>query len=120
MGYRLRLVTAEIADGGAFRVSVANDGWARPVQPRRLVLTAYQDGSARAETQLTGTLAEIGAGEEKTFSGTLPALSTADRICLSAPDQSPRLGAVPAYAIRFANGEAEGQGWDVRLAAFCF
>jgi hypothetical protein len=118
MGYRLRLVEAQI-DGSDLSLTIANDGWARPVQPRALIATAYLGNAAKGQTALSGTLDSIGAGETVTLAGTNAGLVTADRLCLSAPDQSPRLAPNAAYAIRFANSDQPGQAWDTRLAAFC-
>jgi hypothetical protein len=118
MGYRLRLVEARI-DGTSLTLTIANDGWARPVQPRPVVARAYRNGENLHQIALEGTLNEIGAGQTVELTGSLADLEDADRLCLSAPDQSPRLAEIPAYAIRFANADQPGQEWDPALAAFC-
>jgi hypothetical protein len=118
MGYRLRLVQME-TDGNAIRLTIANDGWARPLQARPVVLITFRDGAETGRTVLTGTLAELGAGDEKSFSATLPEIAGADRLCIAAPDVSPRLSNTPAYAVRFANSDQDGQAWDAALGAFC-
>jgi hypothetical protein len=120
MGYRLRLVAAELDDSGRFRVQIANDGWARPVQPRQIILTTYKDGEVTGAAALSGRLDDLGAGVEMSFSANLPSIRTADLFCLAAPDGSARLRANPAYTIRFANAAADGQDWDAEKAAFCF
>ncbi|MGL4235669.1 DUF4874 domain-containing protein [Tabrizicola sp.] len=119
LGYRLRLVEAEV-DGDLFRLVIANDGWARPVHPRVIWLISYAGEKQLGAVELTGKLAELGAGQEKTFYAALPAPAEADRLCLTAPDTNPRLATDPRYAIRFANADTEGQAWDPALAAFCF
>ncbi len=119
LGYRLRLVEAEVT-GEAFHLTIANDGWARPVQPRVVWLISFADGQQTGAVMLSGALVELGGGEEKSFSATLPALIGADRLCLAAPDLSPRLATVPSYALRFANSDGAGQAWDTGLSAYCF
>jgi hypothetical protein len=118
LGYRLRLIEARI-DGIELSVSIANDGWARPVQPRALVATTYLGDTSSGRAVLTPDLGRIVTDETLTFGTRLPGLDLADRLCISAPDQSPRLAAIPAYAIRFANADQTDQAWDASLAAFC-
>jgi hypothetical protein len=119
LGYRLRLVELEIGDTGDLRLRLANDGWARPVQARPLLVTAYAGGQATGQARFAGTLDRIGGGETVEMTAKLPPLVSADRLCLSAPDQSPRLAANPSFAIRFANANGKTGGWDAELAAFC-
>ncbi len=119
MGYRLRLVQAVIA-GDTVAVTIANDGWARAVQARQVVLTAYRGGEVQGQTALSGVVSDIGAAEEMVLEAMLAGVSGADSICLSAPDMNPRLVGNPAFSIRFANADVAGQGWDPALAAFCF
>ncbi|MFN4191662.1 MAG: DUF4874 domain-containing protein [Tabrizicola sp.] len=119
MGYRLRLVDLRLDDEGALALRIANDGWARPVQPGSLLVTAYSDGRLLGQTRLDGSLDEIGAGETVTLSGTLAQAAAADRLCLAAPDRSPRLAGDPRQAIRFANADGPGQSWEPDRAAFC-
>jgi hypothetical protein len=119
LGYRLRLVEAEIGADGGLRLKIANDGWARPVQPRSVIVTAYRQTQAIGQTRFLGALSDIGAGESASLKARLPRLAEADRLCFSAPDLSPRLAEDPAYAIRFANADGPGQDWDASQAAFC-
>jgi Domain of unknown function (DUF4874)/Domain of unknown function (DUF4832) len=120
LGYRLRLVAAEIGENGTVRIRIANDGWARPVQARKVILTAYAGDAVLGETVLSGTLADVGAGAEMWFSATMPEAGEADHLCLSAPDTSARLQNNVAYAVRFANAETNDQGWNAETGAFCF
>jgi hypothetical protein len=119
MGYRLRLLQAEVT-GDAIQVTIANDGWARPVQPRVIWLTTFAGEEQTGAAELSGTVAELGADEEQVFFANLPELASADRLCLAAPDLSPRLASDPRYALQFANASMDGQGWDATLGAFCF
>lgn len=118
LGYRLRLVDATIS-GDNLTLRIANDGWARLVQPRAVIAMHYLAGEAVGRTVLRGSLDRIGPGDVMDLNGTISGLASADRLCLSAPDESPRLASDPAYAIRFANADVPGQGWEQALAAFC-
>lgn len=115
MGYRLRLVSANI-DAAVIRVTLTNDGWARALQPRPLrVGVPGSPGVALGPL----TLDQIGAGQTVTLVAELP-MPLPERLCLTAPDTSPHLAPDPRYAIRPANGDASGMGWDEGLAAYCF
>ena len=115
MGYRLRLMSANI-DAAVIRVTLANDGWARAVQPRPLRV-GVPGSSGVALGPLT--LDQIGPAQTVTLLAELP-MPLPERLCLTAPDISPRLASDPRYAIRPANGDAFAMGWDEGLAAYCF
>ncbi|MGL5010791.1 MAG: hypothetical protein ACRC6I_12990, partial [Paracoccaceae bacterium] len=107
-------------DGDRIDLTLTNTGWARPVQARPVILVAYREGAEIGRMPFPGVISDIGAGEALMLSTSLSGLANADRICLSAPDNSPRLAADPAFAIRFANADAAGQAWDAEAAAYCF
>jgi hypothetical protein len=117
LGYRLRLVEARI-DGDTLRLRIANEGWTRVPDDRPLlVLATRADG--RVSRAAAGALSAIGGGATATLTARVAGLGEATRICLAAPDPSPRLADRPAYAIRFANADRPGQTWDKTEAAFC-
>lgn len=120
MGYDLRLVSMKVGRQGSITLTLANDGWARPVQARSIIVTAYRKGKVRGQVALTGTLDRALPGKELILTGFMPGFSKAERICISAPDSSARLAGNVAYAIRFANADGKKQAWDATLGAFCF
>ncbi len=112
LGYRLQLVSADIAPaarpGGVFplRVELRNTGWAAPFNPRPVELVLSGPGG-----EYTASLAEDPrrwyAGQPRTISGALRLPSdmspgTYD-LSLALPDASPTLASRPEYAIRLAN-----------------
>ena len=119
LGYDLRLVSMTIGRRGTVKLTVANDGWARPAQARPLVLTAYLAGRVVGQSAFTQKLDMALPGVTTTFSGSMPRARKLDKLCLSAPDTSARLAKNRAYAVRFANDDARGQSWDANLGAYC-
>ena len=119
LGYRFRLVSATADDtataGGTLHLSVtmANDGTARPVNPRsiNLVMREQQGGTVRVVDLLPllaqdARLALPAPGTETTWTlavpvPTWPAGTYA--LSLALPDPKPSLAGSPDYAIRMAN-----------------
>ncbi len=112
MGYRLRLLSADVA-GGTITLQIINEGWARVPQPRRLKLRASGESVTFAKP-----LDQIAPRETVTLSAVLPPGPAPSRVCLAAPDPSPRLAQDGRFALRFANTNAPGQSWA--KGAFCF
>lgn len=120
-GYDLRLVDLTLSRRGGITLRIANDGWARPIQPRPVVISYYRGGTLVGSVSLKEKLNMALPAKVTPFTGTQPRLPRGvDRICISAPDSSMRLAKLPAYAIRFANGDRRGQSWNAGLSAFCF
>ncbi len=113
MGYRLRLIAAEVA-GDRLEVTLVNEGWAALSRPRVMKLRVENE----TPTTFGGNLADIAPGETVTVSAALPAGLVPARLCLIAPDPSPRLARDKRYAIRFANATVDGATW--KEGAFCF
>ena len=90
MGYRLRLVSADI-DGAGIRITLTNDGWARALQPRHLRIGEPGSAGVALGPQ---TLNQIGAGQMVTLFAELP-MPLPEHLCLTAPDTSPRLAPIP-------------------------
>lgn len=130
LGYRIALKTmahgAIAAPGGAlaWSVSLSNEGWARPLNPRTLAMVLV-DALGRITTlPLAGTdLRQAGPGQSLQWSGevvlpaTLPAGSY--RVHLGAPDPAAALASNPEYAVRFANADdpVAGVAWQAAQGA---
>lgn len=122
LGYRLRLeqarfdTTAVRGLGISWSVQLSNEGWARPINPRLLVLRLTGAGG-RYDIPLSGSdLRRASPGERITLSGTvdLPAGIPAGQYSMSlgAPDTSESLASNPIYSIRFANDDSGSVSWD--------
>ncbi|MBU2669639.1 DUF4832 domain-containing protein [Actinoplanes bogorensis] len=109
LGYRLRLIRAVLpatARRGAqltATLTLTNDGYAAPIANRPLNLVLTSGGSVRT-FRVTADLRTLTPGRTVTVKAafTAPAVGTY-RLALALPDPSPRIAAVPAYAIRLAN-----------------
>lgn len=132
LGYRLRLLDAShrsrIAPGEplGLSLSIRNEGWARPFNPRKVVLL-MRGRTTGAERRLDAPGADPrswvpGADHRVALDITLPGDLAPDvyDLLLALPDASPRLSGDPRYAVRPANADdrPRGQGWDDALGAF--
>lgn len=122
LGYRLQLQQAKfdtsVARGSAINWSVQlrNDGWARPINPRALVLRLSGAGG-QYDIALPGSdLRRASPGEQTALEGSasLPKGIPAGRytLLLGAPDASPSLADKPIFSIRFANDDSGDVSWD--------
>lgn len=124
LGYRITLKSvahsATATPGGAFawQVTLANGGWARPMNPRTLSLYLVDASNKVVTLPLAGTdLRQATPGEPMQWSGsvTLPATLPAGsyHVHVGAPDAFPSLAAKPMYSVRFANADnvATGVEW---------
>jgi archaellum component FlaF (FlaF/FlaG flagellin family) len=109
LGYRLRLISAARSDDDTFAVVIKNEGWARTVSARPLVVT--WDGGGE---ELSTTTKDLAPGDAVT----LNVKAGSGQICLAAPD--PMLRDDARYALRFANADGAGQMWDDVKGRFCF
>lgn len=116
LGYRLALRTvahgAVAQRGGAlaWSVSLANEGWARPVNPRGLTVFLVDAQGTATALALAGTdLRQATPGQALQWSGEVtvpPALAPGSyRVHLGAPDPAAALASNPQYAVRFANAD---------------
>jgi hypothetical protein len=132
MGYRLRLLEAahptEAVPGAslAWHIKIANDGWARLYNPRKLQILLRDRSSGRVER-----IDSVGSdprgwlpGQESDITARIilpKAILPGDYdVLLALPDNEPRLRDDPRFAIRFANADSldRGQRWDMTLGAF--
>lgn len=132
MGYRLGLLDAahpaRAARGAtlAMRLTVRNDGWARPYNPRRVEIV-LRNRASDTVLRLPAEGVDVrswlpGTSRRVALDATLPRSMTAGTyaVALALPDPAPRLSADPRYAIRPANANdvATGQRWDEKLGVF--
>jgi hypothetical protein len=129
MGYRIEIksleYSASVARGGTITaaLTVANNGWARLMNDRPLVLRLETAAGAvmYTETVPARTLRLLGPGQTARVlaSTRLPAGLAAGRyrITIAAPDAVPALASIAAYAMRFANADnGAEQFWDAPRA----
>jgi hypothetical protein len=117
LGYRLRLLSAShsgtAAPGGGFtlRVTLHNDGWAAPINPRPVFALLDGPGGSYA-MPIAADPRQWAAGSDVTIGQTLvvpPDVPPGTyRLALWLPDNYASLRGSPAYSIRFANSGV----WD--------
>jgi len=132
MGYRLRLLDAahrgRVTPGETFELTVTlrNDGWARPFNPRGVELL-LRNPRTGAVTRLPARGVDPfqwtpGTTQHLALGMTVPGdIAPGDyELLIALPDPAPRLHDDPRYAIRPANADdpARAQGWDDALGAF--
>lgn len=121
LGYRLRITRAVLTSGNVFSVTITNEGWARPLQPRRIKVQWWNaDGTQRATLLGTTSVRSFTPGSSITYRATLA--KNTGTFCLAAPDNSPSLAKDPRYAIRFANANdsTKSQAWSSTRGRYCF
>lgn len=130
MGHRLRLVSATAPDAAArgttalVAVTVANDGWARVHNPRRLTVVAVHRASGRSYAIDAGSLEAVEpedtAADGFTARWAIPATAPAGPydLFVAAPDKAPRLADDPRFALRFANAAGSGYGFVAATGRF--
>ena len=130
LGYRFELTrlahTASAAPGETIglRLELVNRGWARlhNARPVQLLLRHEESGQI-VRIPLAGVDPRQwtpGQAILIKLRVTLPAglASGHHALLLALPDEDPRLADDPRYAIRPANADQGGQGWDAALGAF--
>lgn len=122
LGYRLRLQQARFDTSAprgsaiSWSVQLSNDGWARPINPRTLVLR-LTGAAGQYDIPLSGSdLRQASPGEQTSLSGTaaLPKNIPVGEytMLLGAPDVSTSLASNPVFSIRFANDDSGNVSWD--------
>lgn len=125
LGYRLTLKQFQMSKPTSvnqairWEVTLKNEGWARPLNSRSLVLRFQNDNTnTTVNRELPGSdLRLVPAGQTVTMSGTInlpPNLRAGEyKILLGAPDPASRLAEDPRYSIRFANADQaeKNQKW---------
>jgi hypothetical protein len=116
LGYRLALQTVAHSSTAvrqgmlAWSVTLLNQGWARPLNERSLVLSLVDTQGQTTVLPLPGTdLRQAAPGEPLHLGGevALPVTLAAGtyRVHLGAPDSAASLAVNPAYTLRFANAD---------------
>lgn len=116
LGYRLALQTVAHSSTAvrqgmlAWSVTLLNQGWARPLNERSLVLSLVDTQGQTTVLPLPGTdLRQAAPGEPLHLGGevALPVTLAAGtyRVHLGAPDPAASLAVNPAYTLRFANAD---------------
>lgn len=130
MGYRFQLdnithaSTASKGDTVKVAVNLHDVGWARIFSARKLVVT-LKNRSTGAE--ITGTAGDMRllpsqAKQSSTITTNVNipsgAVSGTYDVYLSVPDIYSTTASIPAYSVRFANADGNGQSWDGSSARF--
>lgn len=131
MGYRLRLLDiahpGHVAPGGDLRLTltIRNDGWARPYNPRGLVILLRDRSGALHRlpaADVDPRMWQPGTTTSVPLALVLPRnlKPGIHDLLIALPDPSPRLGEDPRYSIRPANADdpAGAQRWDAISGAF--
>jgi hypothetical protein len=136
LGHRLRLESAtlprEAARGTSLRIALAvrNDGWARPHNPRDVVVVLLPRGGGPAtalrasgvDPRDWGPTHAATPAHAATLAIEVPrSLAPGDYdVALALPDPAPSLSGDPRYAIRPANADvpSAGQRWDRETGRF--
>jgi Domain of unknown function (DUF4874)/Domain of unknown function (DUF4832) len=121
LGYRLRIVKATLTSANVISVTITNDGWARPLSPRRIKLQ-WRDANGVAHATVLGTASIRAFVPGTTLTYRVALAKNTGTFCLAAPDVSATLAKDARYALRFANANnsAKGQAWSSTYGRFCF
>jgi len=123
IGYRIELSQFQIsskAQSGSLKwaLKLSNQGWARPLNPRDIVVRfTSADGSSKDVALENTNLRTLDAGERAQWEGTLtlPGLSAGEySISLGAPDPDARLAGNTRFSLRFANADSGSVQWNLR------
>ena len=123
IGYRIELSQFQIsskAQSGSLKwaLKLSNQGWARPLNPRDIVVRfTSADGSSKDIALENTNLRTLDAGASAQWEGTLtlPNLSAGEySISLGAPDPDARLAGNTRFSLRFANADSGSVQWNLR------
>ena len=123
IGYRIELSQFQIsskAQSGSLKwaLKLSNQGWARPLNPRDIVVRfTSADGSSKDVALENTNLRTLDAGERAQWEGTLtlPGLSAGEySVSLGAPDPDARLAGNTRFSLRFANADSGSVQWNLR------
>ena len=123
IGYRIELSQFQIsskAQSGSLKwaLKLSNQGWARPLNPRDIVVRfTSADGSSKDVALENTNLRTLDAGASAQWEGTLtlPGLSAGEySVSLGAPDPDARLAGNTRFSLRFANADSGSVQWNLR------
>jgi len=123
IGYRIELSQFQIsskAQSGSLKwaLKLSNQGWARPLNPRDIVVRfTSADGSSKDVALENTNLRTLDAGASAQWEGTLtlPNLSAGEySVSLGAPDPDARLASNTRFSLRFANADSGNVQWNLK------
>lgn len=124
IGYRIELSQFQISSqanaSGSLKwaLKLSNQGWARPINPRNIVVRFTSSSGSSKDVVLENTnLRTLDAGERAQWEGTLtlPGLSAGEySVSLGAPDPDARLAGNTRFSLRFANADSGSVQWNLR------
>ena len=124
IGYRIELSQFQISSqSGAtgslkWALKLSNQGWARPLNPRNIVVRFTSSSGSSKDVVLENTnlrTLDTGASAEWEGTLTLPNLSAGEySVSLGAPDPDARLANNTRFSLRFANADSGNVQWNLR------
>ena len=124
IGYRIELSQFQISSqanaSGSLKwaLKLSNQGWARPINPRNIVVRFTSSSGSSKDVVLENTnLRTLDSGASAQWEGTLtlPNLSAGEySVSLGAPDPDARLADNTRFSLRFANADSGSVQWNLR------
>ena len=124
IGYRIELSQFQISSqanaSGSLKwaLKLSNQGWARPINPRNIVVRFTSSSGSSKDVVLENTnLRTLDSGASAQWEGTLtlPNLSAGEySISLGAPDPDARLADNTRFSLRFANADSGNVQWNLK------
>ena len=124
IGYRIELSQFQISSqanaSGSLKwaLKLSNQGWARPINPRNIVVRFTSSSGSSKDVVLENTnLRTLDSGASAQWEGTLtlPNLSAGEySVSLGAPDPDARLASNTRFSLRFANADSGSVQWNLR------
>ncbi|WP_325320961.1 DUF4832 domain-containing protein [Kingella oralis] len=124
IGYRIELSQFQISSqanaSGSLKwaLKLSNQGWARPINPRNIVVRFTSSSGSSKDVVLENTnLRTLDSGASAQWEGTLtlPNLSAGEySVSLGAPDPDARLASNTRFSLRFANADSSNVQWNLK------
>ena len=124
IGYRIELSQFQISSqanaSGSLKwaLKLSNQGWARPINPRYIVVRFTSSSGSSKDVVLENTnLRTLDSGASAQWEGTLtlPNLSAGEySVSLGAPDPDARLASNTRFSLRFANADSGNVQWNLK------
>ena len=124
IGYRIELSQFQISSqanaSGSLKwaLKLSNQGWARPINPRNIVVRFTSSSGSSKDVVLENTnLRTLDSGASAQWEGTLtlPNLSAGEySVSLGAPDPDARLANNTRFSLRFANADSGNVQWNLK------
>ena len=124
IGYRIELSQFQISSqanaSGSLKwaLKLSNQGWARPINPRNIVVRFTSSSGSSKDVVLENTnLRTLDSGASAQWEGTLTLhnLSAGEySVSLGAPDPDARLASNTRFSLRFANADSGNVQWNLK------